>query len=357
MTEKIKKFLPSFKIGNRKVDAKQPAFIVAELSANHKQNLNLAIKTVRAAKEAGADAIKLQTYTPQTMTIDSDKKYFQIGKNTLWAGKNLYRLYKEAYTPWEWHSKLKQLAEKIGLIFFSSPFDRSAVDFLEQLNVQVYKIASLEIVDIPLIEYVAKRNKPILISTGIASINDIRQALNACLRSNNNRIALLKCTSAYPTSLKEVNLKSLQDMAEKFQTVIGISDHTIGIDVSVAAVALGARIVERHFIYDRKLGGPDAAFSLEPSEFKSMVNSIRKVEIALGEKEYQCSPSMKEARRYARSLFAVQNVQKGELLTLDNIRSIRPGNGLEPVYLSKVLNRKAKMRIEKGTPLQWKMIL
>ena len=345
------------RIGDRKVGFGRPAFVVAELSANHRHDFNLAVKTIQAAKKAGADAIKLQTYTPDTMTVNCQNRRFRVGKNTLWAGKSLYQLYQEAYTPWEWHARLKRLAENLGLVFFSTPFDKSATDFLEQLKVPVYKIASLEIVDIPLIEYVAKKGKPMMISTGIATLNDVREAVNACKRVGNNQIVLLKCTSSYPTPLEEANLRSMEYLAKKFRTVVGISDHTMGTEVSVAAVALGAKVVERHFIYDRKVGGPDAAFSLEPLEFKSMVQSIRKVETAMGCWEYKRSKSMKDAQRYARSLFAVQDIEKGKLLTADNVKSIRPGGGLQPIYLTKVLHKEAKVHIKKGTPLQWKMIL
>jgi len=291
--------MAEIRIGNKAIGDGHKVFIVSELSANHLQKLELAVDTIKAAKEAGADAVKLQTYTPDTITIDCDNKYFQIRDGTLWDGKTLYKLYQEAYTPWEWHSKLKKVAADLGLIFFSTPFDRTAVDFLERLEVPAYKIASFEITDIPLIEYIASKGKPVIISTGIATLSDVNEALNACRRMKNRQIALLKCTSAYPTPLGEVNLKTIPDLAEKFNVVIGLSDHTLSEAVSIGAVALGAKIVEKHFILDRKIGGPDASFSLEPLEFKAMVSAIREAEKALGEVTYELSDKMKKSRKFS----------------------------------------------------------
>lgn len=336
--------------------AQNKTFIVAELSANHLHNFDLAVKTIKAAKEAGADAIKLQTYTPDTITINCNNEYFQIKQGTLWDGKTLYKLYEEAYTPWEWHPKLKKIADEEGLICFSSPFDKTAVDFLETINVPAYKIASFEITDIPLIEYVASKGKPVIISTGIATLSDIEEAINACKRVGNEQIALLKCTSAYPSPLNEVNLKTIPNMIDTFKTVVGLSDHTLGISVPIAAVALGAKIIEKHFILDRSLGGPDSEFSLEPEEFKMMVKSIREVELSLGSINYDLSDKIKKSREFARSLFIVEDVEEGEEFTDKNVRSIRPGYGLHPKFLKDVLGKKAKKKIKKGTPLSWDLI-
>ncbi len=334
----------------------QKTFIIAELSANHRQDIEIAKDTIHAMKESGADAVKLQTYTPDTMTIDCDNEYFQIKQGTLWDGKTLYNLYKEAYTPWEWHHELKELAEKLGLVFFSTPFDKSAVDFLEGLDVKLYKVASFEITDIPLIEYIASKGKPMIISTGIATLSDIEDAINACKKMGNNDIALLKCTSAYPTPLEDVNLLTMPNMAETFGVTVGLSDHTLGISVPIAAVSLGAKIVEKHFILDRSLGGPDAAFSLEPDEFSRMVKAIREVERALGKVTYELTEKMKKGREFSRSLFVVEDVKKGEVFTEKNIRSIRPGFGLHPEYTKKIIGKRARRDIKRGTPLRWEYI-
>jgi pseudaminic acid synthase len=334
----------------------QPVFIIAELSGNHLQDFDLAVRTIKAMKDSGADAVKLQTYTADTLTIDSNNEYFQIKEGTLWDGKTLYELYQEAYTPWDWQPKLKKIAEDLGLIFFSTPFDKTAVDFLEDLGVPVHKIASFEITDIPLIEYVAAKDKPVIISTGIATFEDIRDAVDACRRKGNDQIALLKCTSDYPARLEDANLRTIPHMAETFKTVIGLSDHTQGISVPVAAVALGAKIVEKHFILDRKQGGPDAAFSLEPQEFAQMVKSVREAGKSLGKVTYEISEKVKKNRIFARSLFVVKDIKAGTLFTDDNIRSIRPGYGLPPKYLKGILGKKAKIDIPRGTPLSWDQI-
>lgn len=343
-------------IDGRKIGKSHPAFIVAELSANHLQKFDHAVKLIKAAKDAGADAVKLQTYTPDTITIDCDNEYFQIKQGTIWDGKTLYELYKEAYTPWEWQPELKEIAEELGLIFFSTPFDKTAVDFLEEINIPCYKIASFEITDIPLIEYVASKGKPVIISTGIATLTDIQEAVNACKRMGNSQIALLKCTSAYPAPLEEVNLKTIPDMAEKFKIVIGLSDHTLGISVPVASVALGAKIIEKHFTLSRSLGGPDAAFSLEPEEFKAMVKAVREVEKALGDVCYELTEKMRKNRQFSRSLFIINNIKAGEVFTEKNVRSIRPGYGLHPRYLKKILGRRATQDIKRGTPLKWSLV-
>jgi pseudaminic acid synthase len=343
-------------IGSKKIGNGYSIFIIAEMSANHLQKFDNAIKLIRAAKEAGADAIKLQTYTPNTITVDCNNEYFQIKQGTLWDGQSLYELYKKAYTPWEWQPKLKEIAEDEGLICFSSVFDKTAVDFLEKINVPAYKIASFEITDIPLIEYVASKGKPIIISTGIATLSDIEEAVNACKRMGNNQIALLKCTSAYPAPLEEINLKTIPNLADTFKIVVGISDHTLGISVSIASVALGACIIEKHLTLDRKLGGPDAAFSLEPEEFKAMVKSVREVEKALGEVSYELTEKMKKSRELSRSLFVVKDIKAGEIFTEENIRSIRPGYGLPPKYLKEMLGKRTTQDIKKGTPLKWGIV-
>ena len=343
-------------MANKKIGKNFPVFIIAEMSANHLQKFDNAVKIIKTAKEAGADAIKLQTYTPDTITIDCDNEYFQIKQGTLWDGQTLYELYKKAYTPWEWQSKLKEIAEEEGLICFSSVFDKTAVDFLEKINVPAYKIASFEITDIPLIEYAASKGKPIIISTGIANLSDIEDAVNACKRMGNEQIALLKCVSAYPTPLKDINLRTIPNLADTFKTVVGLSDHTLGISVPIASVALGACIIEKHLTLDRSLGGPDAAFSLEPAEFKAMVKSVREVEKALGEVSYDLTEKMKKSREFSRSLFVVKDIKAGEVFTEENIRSIRPGYGLPPKYLKDILDKKSKKDISKGVPFCWNLI-
>lgn len=339
------------KILNRDIGEGNKVFIIAELSANHNQDFELAVKTIKAAKESGADAIKLQTYTADTITIDCDNEYFQIKHGTLWDGITLHKLYQQAFTPWEWQPKLKNIAESEGLICFSSPFDKTAVDFLEQMNVPAYKIASFEITDIPLIEYTASKGKPIIISTGIAELSEIYEAVEVCRRAGNNEIALLKCTSAYPAPIEEANLLTIPDMKERFGTIVGLSDHTMGSTASITAVALGARIIEKHFIIDRNIGGPDAIFSMEPSEFKQMVDKIREVEKTLGKINYELSDKVKKNRQFSRSLFAVKDINKGEPFTEENIRSIRPGYGALPKYLSSILGKRSKVHIKRGTPL------
>jgi len=345
----------SLKIDDVQIGGKFSVFIIAELSANHLQKFNNAVKLIKAVKEAGADSIKLQTYTPDTITIDCDNEYFQI-KHGLHANQTLYQLYKKAYTPWEWQPKLKKIAEEEGLIFFSSVFDKTSVDFLEKINVPAFKIASFEITDIPLIEYVASKGKPMIISTGIATLSDIEEAVNACKRMGNEQIALLKCVSAYPTPLEDVNLRTIPNLADTFKTVVGLSDHTLGISVPIASVALGACIIEKHLTLDRKLGGPDAAFSLEPEEFKAMVKSVREVEKALGEVSYDLTEKMKKSREFSRSLFVIKDIKAGEIFTEENIRSIRPGYGLPPKYLKDILGKQASQDIKKGTPVSWELM-
>jgi pseudaminic acid synthase len=344
------------KIGTKSIGNNHPVFIIAELSANHLQDFDLAIDTIKAIKESGADAVKLQTYTPETITIDSDNEYFQINQGTLWDGKTLYQLYQEAYTPWEWQPKLKKIAEELGLICFSSPFDRTAVDFLEGMDVPAYKVASFEITDIPLIEYIASKGKPVIISTGIATLADMEEAVNANRRMGNDQIALLKCTSAYPAPLDESNLRTIPNLSDIFNTIVGLSDHTLGISASTASVALGAQIIEKHFILDRKMGGPDATFSMEPDEFRSMVEAVREVEKALGTVNYDLTEKTKKSREFSRSIFAVEDIKAGKSLTEENVRSIRPGFGLHPRYLEQIIGKKARANIKKGTPLNWTLI-
>ena len=343
------------KIAERLIGKGEPAFVVAEMSANHNQDLELAKKTIKAAAESGADAIKLQTYTPDTMTIDCDNDCFRIKQDTVWDGQNLHGLYKTAYTPWEWHEELKKLSESLGLVFFSTPFDKTAVDFLEKLDVPAYKIASFEITDIPLIEHIAKMGKPIIFSTGIAGKEDIQAVIDIC-KKNDVDFAILKCTSAYPAPYDELNLRIISDMQDRFQAVVGLSDHTLGKDIAIASIALGAKIIEKHLILDRKLGGPDATFSMEPSEFKEMVKSIRNVERALGRPSYELTQKMVKGRELSRSLFVVQDVKKGEPLTEKNVRSIRPGYGMHPKHLGEILGKKALMDLKRGTPLREDMV-
>lgn len=344
------------KINNIFNSASTSTYIIAELSANHHQSFDIAVKTIKAAKDAGVDAVKLQTYTPDTITIDCDNEYFQIKYGTVWDGKILYDLYKEAYTPWDWQPKLKKIAEDLGLELFSSPFDKTAVDFLEEMNVPAYKIASFEITDIPLIEYAASKGKPMIISTGIASLSDIDEALNACRRMNNNQIALLKCTSSYPAPIEEANLLTIPDMKERFGIIPGLSDHTLTNTTAITAVALGAIIVEKHIILNRYVGGPDAGFSLEPNEFKELVRSIRETEKALGNVSYELTEKTKNNKAFSRSLFTVKDILKGEIITEENVKSIRPYNGLHTKHYNEIIGKKASKDILRGTPFSFDLI-
>ena len=344
------------KIDSKIVNADNPVFIIAELSANHNGSFENAVKLIKEAADAGVDAVKLQTYTADTITIDCDNDYFKINQGSLWDNRNFYDLYKEAYTPWEWQPKLKKIAEEEGLICFSSPFDKTAVDFLEDMNVPAYKVASFEVTDIPLIEYMASKGKPMILATGIATLCDIEEAVSACRRVGNNEIAILKCTSAYPSPLEDMNLKTIPNLAETFGVISGLSDHTLGITVPIAAVALGAKIVEKHFTLSRADEGPDAAFSLEPEELKIMVKSIRETEKALGEVSYNLTDKMKSSREFSRSLFIVKDIRKGEVFTEENLRSIRPGFGMHTRYYKDVLGKCSKSDITKGTPMSWEFI-
>jgi pseudaminic acid synthase len=325
-------------------------FIIAELSANHNGSIEVALETIKAAKRSGADCIKLQTYTADTITIDCNKDDFLI-KGTIWEGKNLYKLYKEAFTPWEWHETLFKAAKDEGLVCFSSPFDKSSVDFLENLNVPAYKIASFEITDIPLIEYVASKGKPVIISTGIAETADIELALDACRRMGNNDIALLKCTSSYPAPINEANMVMVKDLAERYKVISGLSDHTMGATVPIVATCFGAKIIEKHFILDRSIGGPDATFSMNEEEFTAMVKAVREAEIAIGVVDYTLTEKQVKGKDFSRSLYVTETIEQEQLLTEKNIRSIRPGFGLHPKYYSSVLGKKAKKKLTYGDRL------
>lgn len=337
-------------------DTNERVFIIAELSGNHCNDYDLALKSIHAAKEAGADAVKVQTYTADTMTLDVDDDMFRINQGNAWDGKHLYELYEEGSMPWDWQPKLKEEAEKLGLVFFSSPFDPSAVDFLEEMNIPVYKIASYEINDIPLLEKVAALGKPIIISTGIAGGEDIELAVKTCRESGNNQIMLLKCTSAYPAPYEKMNLLTMVDMKKRFNVEVGLSDHSTGATVPIAAVALGARVLEKHFILDKELEGIDQHFSMDPDEFAEMVQQVRNTEAALGKVDYEVGAAKQRERKFARSLFAVKDIKMGEQFTEENVRSIRPNDGLAPKYYSEVLGGKAKKELERGTPLSWDVI-
>jgi pseudaminic acid synthase len=334
---KIKKLLNSNKV-----------FIVAELSANHNGSLDTAIETIKAAASAGADAIKLQTYTADTMTINSSKKDFIINNGSIWDGQNYYNLYEKAFTPWEWHSKLFKVAKNEGLECFSTPFDKTAVDFLEDLENPIYKIASFEITDIPLIKYIASKGKPIILSTGIAEERDIELALETIRKENNNHIFLLKCTSSYPAPIEEANLNTLKDYEKKFDVKVGLSDHTLGIIAPIVATSLGAKIIEKHFILNKKIGGPDASFSLDKSEFSKMVKAVREAEMALGEVSYDLTDRQVKGKGFSRSLYAIKEIKSGEIFNDKNIKSIRPGFGLHPKYFDQIMGKKSKVQIQRG---------
>lgn len=342
-------------INERCIGSNYPTYIIAEMSANHHQDFNQAVKIVKVAKECGADAIKLQTYTSDTMTIDCDNEYFRI-KGTIWEGKNLYDLYKEAYTPWEWQPKLKEVANALGLDLFSTPFDDTAVTFLEKMDVPVFKVASFEVVDLPLLKKISRTGKPIIMSTGMATLAEIDEAVRVIRMTGGNQLGLLKCTSAYPALPEEMNLRTIPHLANAFNVPVGLSDHTLGIEIPVAAVALGACIIEKHFTLSRSKPGPDSSFSLEPKEFKQMVNAIRQAEKALGKVSYDITEKEKASQIFRRSLFVVQDVDAGEPFSEKNVCSIRPGHGLHTRYLQNVLTKKAKKKIEKGTPLNWDLI-
>lgn len=330
-------------------------FIIAEMSANHNQNLDIALDTIRAAKKAGADAIKIQTYTADTLTLDSDAPDFQLGKG-LWEGETFYTLYKKAYTPWEWHEEIFRVAREEGITCFSTPFDKTAVDFLESLDNPIYKIASFEITDIPLIKFIASKRKPIILSTGIAMEEDILLALETIHNEDNWDVTLLKCTSAYPAPIEDANLLTIPDMKKRFNVKVGLSDHTIGSIVPMAAVALGAEVIEKHFIIDRSIGGPDSAFSMTQEEFTQMVQNVRNVEKALGNVYYPTDSTKIKGREFSRSLYVAEDMKAGDIITEQNVRSVRPGYGLHPKYLPNLIGKRVNRDLEKGTRFSFNFI-
>lgn len=341
---------------NKIVGFGAPVYFVAEVSANHNQSLDRAIDVIKAAKWAGANAVKLQTYTADTLTIDSDAPPFRVSGGTLWDGRTLYDLYSEAYTPWEWQGKLKKMSESLGLGFFSSPFDDSSVEFLESIQVESYKIASSEIVDLPLLRRVGSTGKPVMLSCGMATLAEIEEAVSTLRDAGCDNIILLKCTAVYPAKYEELNLLTIRHMATTFETPVGLSDHSEGSLAPIAAVALGACVIEKHLTLRRSDGGPDSGFSMEPEEFKQMVDAVRKIENALGDVKYGPTKSEKNSIRYRRSLFVCRDISKGELLTAENVRSVRPSNGLHPRHFDEVLGKRARKKLRKGTPLDWVLI-
>ena len=343
------------KINGRPVGDGAPAYIIAEMSANHAGSIERALEMIHVAKEAGADCIKIQTYTPDTMTIDCHNEYFNIEKGT-WEGENLYSLYQKAYTPWEWHKQLRDEATKVGIDFLSTPFDNTSVDFLEELGMSFYKIASFELVDIPLLEYIASKNKPIIMSTGMGSIEEITEAVDAIYSTGNRQLALMKCSSAYPAKSEEMNLSTICDMKKRFDIPVGLSDHSMGAFSAATAVALGANIIEKHFCISRAIKNPDSTFSMEPDEFRDMVDQVREVEKAMGKVSYGVSKQEETNACFRRSLFVVKDIAAGEKLTPENIRSIRPAYGLKPKYYKEVLGKVAKHEIKRGTPLSFEDI-
>lgn len=344
------------KIGNHVLSEDSPAFIVAEMSANHNMDFDRAVSIMQAAKEAGADAVKIQTYTADTITLDCDDPCFQITQGTLWDGTTLHKLYESAYTPWEWQPELKKIAEEMGLAFFSSPFDFSSVDFLEEMGVPAYKVASFEITDIPLIRKIAQKGKPVIMATGVAHLADIELAVNTCREEGNEDVILLKCTSAYPTPYEDVNLRTIPSMADTFECLTGLSDHTFGCAVPGAAVALGARMVEKHLTLRRADGGPDSAFSMEPEEFAQMVDQIRKIEKALGKVTYTLTPAQEREREHSRSLFIAKDMKAGDVFTPENLRSVRPANGLHTRYYEELLGKRIARDAKMGTPMCWELV-
>jgi pseudaminic acid synthase len=327
---------------------KDGIYIIAELSANHNGSIDIAKKTIAAAKEVGASAIKLQTYTADTLTLDCKKEDFIVKGGTLWDGKTLYELYKWAYTPWEWHKELFEYAADIGIDIFSSPFDKTAVDFLEAFNPPAYKVASFEITDYELVRYIAAKQRPVIISTGIATLQEIEDVVAICKEEGNSDIVLLKCTSAYPAALEDANLIMIQDLAQRFDVTVGFSDHTLGTTAPIAATALGAKVIEKHFILDKSIGGADAEFSLDKEEFAQMVQAVRDTEKLLGKIDYSMSEKKEQSRQFARSLYVAKDIKKGELFTEENIRSVRPGYGMHPKYLKEILGKTAHKDYEFG---------
>ncbi|OGR34990.1 MAG: pseudaminic acid synthase [Desulfovibrionales bacterium GWA2_65_9] len=351
----MSRHVPEITIAGRAIGAGHPVYIIAEVSANHGQDFDRAVRILEAAKACGADAVKLQTYTPDTLTIDCDAEPFRI-KGTLWEGRTLYDLYGEAFTPWDWQPRLMRAAEDLGLTLFSSPFDATAVDFLEDMGVPAYKVASFELVDTALLQKIGRTGKPVLLSTGMASLEEIDEAVRTLRIAGTDQLALLKCTSAYPAAPADMHLRTIADMAQRFGCPTGLSDHTLGIAVPVAAVALGACIVEKHLTLSRADGGPDGAFSLEPSEFAAMVEAVRQASQAMGRVNYTLTENERQSRIFRRSLFVVQDIAEGAPFTAENVRSIRPGHGLHPRHLPEILGRTAASRIARGTPLSWELI-
>ena len=343
-------------IGERQIGPGHPVYMVAELSANHNRSFERAVRLVQAAKECGADAVKLQTYTPDTITLQSEREYFRIGGGTAWDGRTLYDLYAQAYTPWEWQPELKKVADDLGLDLFSSPFDCSAVDSLEAMQIAAYKVASCEVVDLPLIEKMSRTGKPLIISTGMATLEEIEEALSTAQQAGARQIALLKCTSAYPADPAEMNLRTIPELARRFEVPVGLSDHTLATTVPIAAVALGVCIIEKHLTLSRSLKGPDSAFSLEPDEFKAMVDAVRVTEKALGAVHFGPTESERNSRTFRRSLFVVENVSRGGVFNEKNVRSIRPGHGLHTRHLPEIVGKSAARDIERGTPLSWDLV-
>lgn len=346
----------SIQIGKNIVGPGQPVYVVAELSANHHHDFDQAVRIIHAASQAGANAVKMQTYTPDSITIRCDREQFRIGGGTLWDGRSLYELYGEAYTPWDWQPKLKAVAADVGLDLFSSAFDASAVDFLEQMNVPAHKVASFELVDIPLIQKMAQTGKPLIISTGMATLEEIEEAIRAAREAGATQIILLKCTSAYPAPPEQMNLRTIPELADKFKVPVGLSDHTTGIAVPVTAVALGACVIEKHITLSRSLRGPDSTFSLEPAEFKSMVEAVRVAEKALGKVHFGTTEKEESSRSFRRSLYVVQNVEREGVFSGANVRSIRPGYGMHTRHLPEILGKRAARDIEPGTPLSWDLV-
>ncbi|MFA6552381.1 MAG: pseudaminic acid synthase [Candidatus Paceibacterota bacterium] len=355
MKKKLKNEL-RIKIKDKIIGPGQPCFIIAEMSGNHNQSLERAKKLIEMAAEAKVDAVKLQTYTPDTITLNSDKEYFQVKVNDAWKGKTLYKLYGEAYTPWEWQAELKKYAESLGLILFSTPFDQTAVDFLESLEVSLYKVASFEVVDIPLLEKIGKTKKPVIMSRGMSSKEELELAMKTLKKNGAPSVAVLQCVSSYPAKPEEMNLNTIRDISEKFKVVAGLSSHTLDSRVASLAVASGASIIEQHFTLARADGGPDAAFSLEPNELKELVKTVRQTEIIMGKPFYGAGEKEKESIVFRKSLFTSAPVKKGEKFTTKNVRSVRPGNGLAPKFLKQILGKKAKKDIDFAEPLDWGMV-
>jgi pseudaminic acid synthase len=345
----------TIKFDDRLIGEDQPAYIIAEMSANHAGNKERALEIIKAAKDAGADCVKVQTYTPETMTLDSDKKWFKIDMGT-WEGENLYSLYQKAYTPWEWQEDLKKEAERISIDFFSTPYENTAVDFLEDLGVEFYKVASFSITNIPFLKYLAKKNKPIIMSTGMATLAEIDEAVRTIRNEGNDQLALLNCSSAYPSIPDDMNLKNIKNLKETFALPVGLSDHSLGSVAAVTSIAMGAKIIEKHFCLSREIENPDSSFSMEPDEFKKMVEDIRAAERAIGQVDYSVSEKEQESRIFRRSIFVTEDIKAGEELTDDNIKIIRPGFGLKPKHWDKVLGKKAVNKIKKGTPLSFDLI-